>query len=106
MNLEEALPEYIQDDDLWGGFMRPKVEVEIPSLEEFEVGDHAGMLVMGESEPEMEAEASPAPTAGEEQVEAASQPDWTVSSWQPSKENAVWDWAAIEDRIVDVAQEG
>ena len=107
LNLGEALPEYIQDDDLWGGFMRPKVDVVMPALDEFEVGDHAGMVVMGEPEPEVEPEVDVSTEATDdgEQVEVVSSVDSAMSAWRPSRENAVWDWAVIEDRIVEVEQE-
>ena len=88
LNLQEAPDEFIQDDDLWAGFMRPKVaDTVLPPLEEFETGDRAGLMVMGVV-PEQEA---PAPAESEA----------SVSKWRPSKENVVWDWPVIEDRIVE-----
>ena len=87
MNLGEALPEYIQDDDLWGRFMRPKVDVVMPALDEFEVGDHAGMVVMGEPEPEVEPEVDVSTEATDdgEQVEVVSSVDSAMSAWRPSR---------------------
>jgi hypothetical protein len=94
LNLEEAPPEYIQDENLWAGFIRPKVGTGVvPSLDEFEVGDRAGMIIM---EPE-EAQAEPQEAAPE--TTTAADPG---SPWHPSRENVVWDWPFIEDRIVEV----
>ncbi len=94
LNLEDAPPEYIQDEDLWSGFIRPKVgAVVVPPLDELEVGDRAGMIIM---EPEVVA-------AEVEEVEPDATPTADPGSpWSPSRENVVWDWPVIEDRIVDV----
>lgn len=95
LGLREAPDEFIQDDDLWAGFMRPKVaDTVLPPLEEFEIGDRAGLMVMG-GEPE---ELAPASAESEASVAAAAP---SASSWRPSKENVVWDWPVIEDRIVE-----
>ena len=45
LNLEEAPPEFMQDEDLWGGFMRPEVAgTVLPPIEEFETGDRGGLM--------------------------------------------------------------
>ena len=102
MNLEEAPPEYIQDDDLWGGFMRPKVaDTVLPPVEEVEAGDGVGPAVD-----------EPAPAPAEElaqQTETAEAADAAEaaapgSAWRPSKENVVWDWQAVEERIVEMTE--
>ena len=94
LNLEEAPPEYIQDEDLWSGFIRTKVgEGVVPPLEELEVGDRGGMIIMDESAAEPQEAAPAAPPSAD-----------PGTPWQPSKENVVWDWAVIEDRIVEVEE--
>ncbi len=97
LNLKEAPPEYIQDEDLWSGFIRPKSGAGVvPPLEEIEVGDRGGMIIM---EPE-EVAAAPAELVAEPEVVAD-----PGSPWRPSRENVVWDWPVIEDRIVAVEEE-
>ena len=97
LNLEEAPPEYIQDEDLWSGFIRPKVgDAVVPPLEELDIGDRGGMIIM---EPE-EQMAEP-----QEAVPVAPSTVDPGTPWQPSRENVVWDWAVIEDRIVEVEEE-
>ena len=94
LNLEEAPPEYIQDEDLWSGFIRPKTGAGVvPPLDEIEVGDRGGMILM---EPEVAA-------AEPEVVTPEAVPTVDPGSpWRPSRENVVWDWPVIEDRIVQV----
>ena len=103
LNLGEALPEFIQDEDLWSGFMRPTADAVTPAVDEFEVEDHAGKMV--DPEPEVAVSTATAATGDGHQVEAVSSVSSTTPAWRPSRENAVWDWAAIEDRIVEVEQE-
>ena len=113
LNLEEAPPEYIQDEDLWGGFMQPKVpDTAIPSVEAVDhaerrmpsLDDYATEAAPAE-EPAQKAavaEVAEAPKAPEaaEAVEAVE----TSSAWSPSKENVVWDWMVIEERIVELTE--
>ncbi len=140
LNLEDAPPEYIQDDDLWGGFMRPKAgDATVPPIEDFEVGDRAGLMPTGgepaaapapAAQPEVptptEEPAAPvappaapvaappaAPTAAPPTAPAAAppaapaaagEPAAVSSAWKPSKENVVWDWRAVEERIVELTE--
>ena len=136
LNLEEAPPEFIQDDDLWGGFMRTAVsDTVIPPIEEFETGDRAGLMpTVDDSATEAapaekaapseeaapaaeatppaevaEAAAAPAVPDAPEVPEAPAVPDapevaGTSSAWSPSKENVVWDWQVIEERIVELTE--
>ncbi|MCH8810832.1 MAG: ATP-binding protein [Gemmatimonadetes bacterium] len=136
LNLEEAPPEFIQDDDLWGGFMRTAVsDTVIPPIEEFETGDRAGLMPTvddsateaapaGKAAPAekaapaaeatppaevAEAAAAPAVPDAPEVPEAPAVPDapevaGTSSAWSPSKENVVWDWQVIEERIVELTE--
>ena len=109
LKLEEAPPEFMQDEDLWGGFMRPDVgQAVLPPIEEFETGDRAGLMP---SFNDSATEAAPAkeavPTA--EVAEAPEVPEAgeaaaTSSAWSPSKENVVWDWQVIEERIVEMTE--
>ena len=94
LNLEEAPPEYIQDEDLWSGFIRPKTSSAIvPPLDELDVGDHGGMIFMDDEEPAAEPQ--------EEQISASVETD-PGAPWRPSRENVVWDWPVIDDLIVEV----
>ena len=111
LNLEEAPPEYIQDDDLWAGFMRPKVaEGALPPEEEVEVGPvltpAADKSVTAPAAAETPAEKAKTPEV--ETVEAAqaevAEPIATASVWNPSKENVVWDWTAVDERIVELTE--
>ncbi|GMR13720.1 MAG: hypothetical protein BMS9Abin29_1934 [Gemmatimonadota bacterium] len=88
LNLEEAPPEFIQNDDLWVGFDRPKVsDIVVPPLAEIQISDDGrGGLFEGGGAWETQAETDP--------VEAPSGPKWS-----PSRENVVWNWPTIEDRI-------
>jgi hypothetical protein len=120
LNLEEAPPEFMQDDDLWGGFMRTSVsDTVIPSIDEFETGDRAGLMPTVDDAPAAaapaasapaEAAAPPAEVAVAEQVaEAPAVPEAseaaaTSSAWSPSKENVVFDWPVIEERIVEMTE--
>ena len=136
LNLEDAPPEYMQDEDLWGGFIRPKVaDTLVPPIEELEVGDRPGLTPAGDESPtgpvpaEQPAQkpktTEPAETAkpvvAAEPAEAAEaavtaeaattaeaaragEPVGTGSVWKPSKENVVWDWKAVEERIVEMTQ--
>ena len=97
LNLEEAPPAYIQDEDLWSGFIRPKVgDAVVPPLEELDVGDRGGMIIMEPEEPMSE------PQEAVPVTPATVDPG---TPWQPSRENVVWDWAVIEDGIVEVEEE-
>ena len=101
LNLEEAPPEFMQEDDLWGGFMRPEVgdsvvapvqEVEssvapTPSLDDFAAGAAPAQEVVATAE-------------GAEAAEVVE----TSSAWSPSRENVVWDWQMIEERIVEMTE--
>jgi hypothetical protein len=119
LNLEEAPPVYIQDEDLWGGFMRPKVaDTILPPIEEFEIGDRGGLGFLDEPEPGPRtpaaaptAHAPPATKAAPAQPPAVAreademvEPAWEGSSWEPSRENVVWNWKAVEERIVEMTE--
>ena len=110
LNLEDAPPEYIQDEDLWGGFMRPNVAdaagaTATPAIEDYEVADRAGPTPdAGQS-----ATVPPPPEQPAQEAKAAA-PEVGVASgvsaaWKPSKENLVWDWKAIEERIVELTEQ-
>ena len=115
LNLEEAPPEFIQDEDLWGGFMRPEVaDTVLPPIEEFEAGDRSGLMP---SFDDAATEAAPAEVAAPpaeaaklakvaEVAEApeASEAAGTSSAWSPSKESVVWYWQMIEERIVEMTE--
>ena len=118
LNLEEAPPEFMQDEDLWGGFMRPEVAgTVLPPIEEFETGDRGGLMpsfddVATEAAP-AEAAVRPAEAATLARVagvgevgEAPEAPEaaGTSSAWSPSKESVVWDWQMIEERIVEMTE--
>ena len=120
LNLEEAPPEYMQDEDLWSGFMRPKVaDTDMPPIDESELAERRVLMFdAGESatapapaeplakkakttEPAVTAE----PAAAAEAARAgAGEPVGTGSIWKPSKENVVWDWKAVEERIVELTE--
>ena len=130
LNLEEAPPEYIQSEDLWGGFMRPKVaDTILPPLEEFEIGERGGLMPAMDDvpyepapakEPSLAQEPSlteapapakepapvgePSPTGIKAELVEAEEPIGLSSAWRPSKENVVWDWNAIEERIVEMTE--
>lgn len=118
LNLEDAPPEYMQDEDLWGGFMRPKVaDGVIPPIEEFEVGDRPGLMpevresitVPVPAEPPAKKAMAAAPAETVEAAKAvrveAGEPAGTSSAWKPSKENVVWDWRAVEERLVELTEQ-
>ena len=86
VNLEEAPPEFIQDEDLWVGFDRPKVsDVVVPPLAELQISDDGrGGLWEGAGDWADDAEQGEHPPG---------------PAWRPSGENVVWSWPAIEDRI-------
>ncbi len=88
LNLEEAPPEFIQSDDLWVGFDRPKIsDVVIPPLADLQISDDGrGGLFEGGGDWASDEDADPG--------EAPSGP-----AWSPSRENVVWNWPTIEDRI-------
>ncbi len=88
LNLEEAPPEYIQDEDLWVGFDRPKVsDAVVPPLAELQISDDGrGGLFEEGGDWAVDDEADPG--------EAPAAP-----AWRPSSENVVWSWPRIEDRI-------
>ena len=128
LNLEEAPSEYMEDEDLWGGFMRPKVaQTVIPPVED---PDERGGLApsVDEAEPEPAAADEPAkkaapaaPAAPAEAAKAADvagaagatgaagpagagEPAGPGSVWKPSRENVAWDWQAVEERIVELTE--
>jgi len=109
LTLEEAPPEFMQDEDLWGGFMRPEVgDAVLPPIEEFETGDRGGLMP---SFNDSATEAAPAQeavptTEVAEAVEVAESGEAAVTSsaWSPSRENVVWDWQVIEERIVETTE--
>jgi chromosomal replication initiation ATPase DnaA len=111
LNLEDAPPEYMQGEDLWGGFMRPKVsDTILPPIEDFEVGERGGLMPpMEEAQPEPApaeepaGKADPAPAAADAGgAPVAAEPAEPSSVWKPSKENVVWDWHAVQERIVEL----
>ena len=115
LNLEEAPPEYMEGEDLWGGFMRPAVAGNVlPPVEDFELGERPGLTPsVDEAEPEPASAEEPArkaePTEAAEAADAAgaggaAEPAGPGSVWKPSKENVVWDWQAVEDRIVELTE--
>ena len=107
LNLEEAPPEFIQDEDLWGGFMRPEVaDTVLAPIDELETGDRGGFKP---SFDDSATEAAPAKEAVQTaevaevaEVAEAEEAAGTSSAWSPSKENVVWDWRVIEERIVEM----
>jgi len=110
LNLEEAPPEYMEGEDLWGGFMRPKVaDTVIPPVEDLEGGEDGDLTPPEEpaaAEPTSAdapaGKAGPAQAAGDE-TEAA-EVGGSGSVWKPSRENVVWDWQTVEERIVDLTE--
>ena len=88
LNLKEALPEFIQDDDLWGGFDRPKLsDVVVPPLAELQISDDGrGGLFEGGGD-----------WAADDEADAGELP--SGPGWSASHENVVWNWPNIEDRI-------
>ena len=121
LNLEAAPPEYMEDEDLWGGFMRPKVaDTVLPPVEDSEPGERGGLVPSAdEAEPEPAAAEEPARkaepaeaakaadaagAAGAAGAGGAGEPAGPGSVWKPSKENIVWDWQAVEERIVELTE--
>ena len=93
--LEEAPPEYIQDDDLWSGFDRPNVaDVVIPPLGDFQTGDRAGLFAGDDAAASLDWEQVADPSAD---VVPAVQSE----PWRPAPDAVVWLWPEIEDRIVE-----
>lgn len=88
LNLGEAPPEFIQSDDLWVGFDRPKVsDAVVPPLAELQISDDGrGGLFEGGGDWATDEDAAP--------EDAPAGP-----AWRPSRENVVWNWPTIEDRI-------
>ena len=105
LNLGDALPEFMEDDDLWGGFMPPKVsDTVLPPIEDFQMGERGDLMPTRDAaEPLPESTAEPANKAEPAAAEAA-EPAATSSVWKPSKENVVWDWQAVEERIVELTE--
>jgi hypothetical protein len=103
----------MEDEDLWGGFMRPKVaQTVIPPVED---PDERGGLApsVDEAEPEPAAAEEPAKKAAPAEAAKAAdvagpagagEPAGQGSVWKPSKENVVWDWQAVEERIVELTE--
>jgi hypothetical protein len=115
LNLAEAPAEFIEDDDLWGGFMQGSVSAGvIPPIEEFEIGDRAGLMPSADDSATEAAPAEaaappaevaqPVPAAEALAVPEAPEAAAASSAWSPSKENVVWDWRAIEERIVEMTE--
>ena len=115
LSLEEAPPEFMEDEDLWGGFMRPSVAGNVlPPVEDFELGEPAAVTPSVDvAEPEPASAAEPArnavPAVAAEAADAAgaggaAEPAGPGSVWKPSKENVVWDWQAVEERIVELTE--
>ena len=116
LNLEEAPPEFIQDDDLWGGFMglgasdpgaseEVRVGERVPTLEDFQAEAPVAKVAappveVAEAAPVAEPAGTPKATEAPEVAEAAV----TSSAWTPSRENVVWDWQVIEERIVEMTE--
>ena len=114
MNLEEAPPEYIQDEDLWSGFIRPSVaESALPPREEVELGDRPVLTpaadesatVPAPAEPPTAMAESPKPVEAEAARAEVEEPAAMASVWKPSKENVVWDWKEVEERIVELTEQ-
>ena len=125
LNLSDAPPEYMQEEDLWGGFMRTAVpDAIVPPIEEFDVGERGGLEPSLSESP---TEAAPAQKPAQQAKVAATagtatgtmepiEPMETMetlgtdgaaetsSAWSPSKENVVWNWMVIEDRIVEMTE--
>ena len=118
LNLREAPSEYMEDEDLWGGFMRPAVaDSVLPPVEDSELRESAGLkssVDEAASEPasaEVPArKAAPAETAeaggvaGAVGAAGAGEPAAPGSVWKPSTENVVWDWQTVEERIVELTE--
>jgi len=94
--LEDAAPEFIQDDDLWSGFDR---DVVIPPLEDLQIGDRAGLFGGDGGDPawaQVPDEAvSATPASGPSAPAVQSEP------WRPPPDSVVWLWPEIDDRIVE-----
>ena len=118
VNLQEAPSEYMEDEDLWGGFMRPQVaDSVLPPVEDSELRESAGLkssVDEAASEP-ASAEAPARKAAPAEAAEAggvagavgaagAGEPAAPGSVWKPSTENVVWDWQTVEERIVELTE--
>ncbi len=115
LSLEEAPPEFMEDEDLWGGFMRPSVAGNVlPEVEDFELRESAGLTpAVDAAEPQPASAVEPArkavPAVAAEMADAAgaggaAEPAGPGSVWKPSRENVVWDWQAVEERIVELTE--
>ena len=107
LKLEEAPPEYMEGEDLWGGFMRPKVaDTVIPPVEALEGGEDSVLTPPAdEAAAEPASAEAPAGKAGPAQVVAdKTEAAGSGSVWKPSRENVVWDWQAVENRIVELTE--
>ena len=130
LDLSEALPEYMQEEDIWAGFMTTVSDALVLPTEESDFDDGRRMPSLDDyapvaaptAEPAQIVEAmGPAETAGTvgavgtaetagvgtiETAEPAQAVDaaGTSSAWSPSKENVVWNWMVIEDRIVEMTE--
>ena len=118
LNLQEAPSEYMEDEDLWGGFMRPKVpDAVLPPVEDSELGEGAGSVRSGdEAEPGPASTEAPARKAEPAEAVGAAGVAGAVgaagvgelpgpgSVWKPSTGNVVWDWQAVEERIVELTE--
>jgi chromosomal replication initiation ATPase DnaA len=100
LNLEAAPSEYIEDDDLWGSFMQPAVAASaVPPVPESKAdAGPAPSLDAPTSAPAQEAVQEAEPASVTPAVEVA------ASAWKPSRENVVWDWHSVGDRIVEMAE--
>jgi chromosomal replication initiator protein len=91
LNLQEAPPEYIQDDDLWAGFDRPRVrESRVPEFD-LKARDSGAPLLAEDVTADAEEVATTAPVAAAMSSE----------QWRPSRDAVVWEWPDIDDRIVE-----
>ncbi len=107
LNLKEAPPEYMEGEDLWGGFMRPKVaDTVIPPVEDLEGAEDGVLTDLAAAEPAsaepLAGKAGPAPAVADE-TEAAGV-GGSGSVWKPSRENVVWDCQTVEERIVELTE--
>ena len=140
LDLCEAPPEYMQEEDLWAGFMTTASDAVVTPTAESDFEGDRHMPSLDDYAPVAAPAGEPAPTVGvagpaetvgtvgtvetagtvgtietagtvgtvetagtvepAEAVETAG----ASSAWSPSKENVVWNWMVIEDRIVEMTE--
>jgi chromosomal replication initiation ATPase DnaA len=83
LNLEEAPPEYIQDDDLWSGFDRPKIRDSSVAAFDLKAKDSGAAAAKAKDESRPVAAAT------------------TSEPWRPARDAVVFEWPIIDDRIVE-----